>query len=241
MEEKIIRNVRYNNIKSLILFIILGLLPNFGFFYALVGEAGENTTLYLIIFGALAVLMDYLVIKILIVVINPLSSNVFKKYGSPKELAKILDEIESTKEYEDKRLIISKNYVMEKKDYESILAFDNVLAIHKEVHKTNGAIDGYSVIITDKYGFETKYSYGSSKKEQDKVDSLIMYIGSKCKNAEFGYTKQAQQHVRNNKVELIDKTKENYACPDCNEPIAYNEKFCKNCGCKLDWNNDKEN
>lgn len=186
--------------------------------------------------------MSWLFYKSLILVINPKKSDIFKKYGSIEKLENIMKEIESTIEYEDNQIIISKNYVADKKDFEKILAYKDILRVHKLVHKTNFAVDRYDVVITDKYNFEISYSY--PVKDEKKVDNLILLIGSKCDNAKLGYTKEAEEHIKNNKVELPDIqiqkkdkkiTEEAYACPDCKEKIEKGDKFCKNCGCKIDW------
>ena len=76
-----------------------------------------------------------------------------------------------------------------------------------------------------------------------------MLIGSKSNNAKLGYTKEAKEHIERNKEELpkdiikeeikkedtAEKNIEEYACPDCNNKIENGDKFCKNCGCKIDW------
>lgn len=189
--------------------------------------------------------MSWLFCKSLILVIDPKKSNIFKKYGSIEKLENIMKEIESTIEYEDNQIIISKNYVADKKDFEKILAYKDILRVHKLVHKTNFVVDRYDVVITDKYNFEISYSY--PVKDEKKVDSLILLIGSKCDNAKLGYTKESKEHIEMNKEELprndsveikeniVEKSIESYACPDCKEKIEKGDKFCKNCGCKIDW------
>lgn len=186
--------------------------------------------------------MVWLFCKSFILVIDPSKSNIFKKYGSVEKLEQIMEEIENTIEYEDKQIIVSKNYVADKKDFEKILAYKDILRVHKLVHKTNFVIDRYDVVITDKYNYEMSYSY--SVQDEKKVDSLILLIGSKCDNAKLGYTKEAKEHIEKNKEELPkdivkedvkEKNIEEYACPDCNNKIENGDKFCKNCGCKIDW------
>lgn len=183
-------------------------------------------------------MMIWLFFKSFILVINPEKSNLLKKYGSVEKLEKIMEEIENTIEYEDNQIIVSKDYVADKKDFEKILAYKDILRVHKLVHKTNFVVDRYDVVLTDKYNFELSYSY--PVKDEKKVDNLILLIGSKCNNAKLGYTKEAQKHIEKNKEDLLnyvleEKSKEEYACPDCKSQIAEGDKFCKNCGCKIDW------
>ena len=115
--------------------------------------------------------MIWLFCKSFILVINPAKSNLFKKYGSVEELEKIMEEIENTIEYEDNQIIVSKDYVADKKDFEKILAYKDILRVHKLVHKTNFVVDRYDVVLTDKYNFELSYSY--PVKDEKKVDNLI--------------------------------------------------------------------
>jgi len=240
MKHNITRNIRITNLKSAILCFILGFGPNLGFYFA-VTEDSSDRLIMLVVFGLLALLMDYLFIKCMILVINPYKSNIFNKYGSVERLEEIMDEIEETIEYEDKQIIVSKNYVADKKDFEKILAYKDILRVHKLVHKTNFVVDSYSVIITDKYNFEISYVY--PVKQEETVDKLIALIGSKCDNAKLGYTKEAAEYVRDN-IEVLPKANQikkdrkedtKYACPDCKSVIAYGDKFCKNCGCKINW------
>lgn len=240
---KVISNVRKNEIK-----IALGTsIPALIFTGILIGilSSGEDIgelIFPLLLVGVFAVLFDYILIKCIVVIIDPLKSDLFKKYGSPEEIAKILDEIDKTKEYEDKHLIISKNYISDKKDYSKIVACDDVLGVHKLVHKTNFVVDYFQIVITDKYGFEITYSY--PVKEEEKCDKLLSVIAYKCKNAKAGYTKQEQEHIKANKQELPNiikqKVEDEYICPDCNNKIIYGDKFCKECGCKLNWDEDYE-
>lgn len=153
----------------------------------------------------------------------------------------MLNEIEKTIVYEDKNIIISKNYISDPKDIGRIVKCSDVLGIHKLVHKTNYVIDYYKIIITDKYGRETGYTYKSNQEEI--CNEIISLLASKCKNAELGYNKDEWDHINNNRIPLNDISKEmnyEYKCPECKNNIDYGDKFCKNCSCKLDWNDDSE-
>lgn len=239
----VIKNVRKNNLKSAIGGTLLAVIPNgalIAVLYGMMSDGFDGEMLFIAIIVALFTIpLDIGLYRTWKVAINPYSSDLFKKYGSPDKLNKILKEIEQTKEYEDKHLVISKNYISDKKDYEKITACDDVLGIHKLVHKTNFVVDYYQIVITDKYGQESTYTYGV--KEEEKMHQLMTIIANKCKNAEVGYTSKEQQHIQNNKVKLNQSTEtddEEYECPDCGNIIYYGDKFCKECGCKMDWDED---
>ena len=246
MKDNIIKNIRKNNIMAFFVFLLIGGFCDVMFFMYLYNMEMDGSWFMLIFFGFMGVVLSYVCVKSLLVVIDPYKSDIFKKYGTSEELEKILQEIENTIEYQDDKIIVAQNYVADKNDYERILAYKDILRVHKLVHKTNFVIDGYSVVITDKYNQEVRYSY--SAKEEEKVNGLLVMIGSKCDNAKFGYTKEAEQYVKENKVELppepvqvskneVSNIKQvNYACPDCRNNIEVGDKFCKNCGCKIDWN-----
>lgn len=128
----------------------------------------------------------------------------FKKYGNPEKVASIYQEIESTTEYEDYTLVISRNYICHRSRAEILVACNDVLAVHKLVHKTNLIIDYYQIVITDKYGEEFRFTY--DKNEESLVNTLLIRIKGKCRNAETGYTQDELDHIRNNKVSLDSNT-----------------------------------
>lgn len=246
MKYNILSNIRKNNLKTSIYAFIFGAGPTAGCIYYLFND-GLEAWFPILLFGGIGGLMIWFFIKSFNLVISPEKSDIFKKYGSLEKLEEIMEEIENSIEFEDKQIIVSKNYVADKKDFEKITAYKDILRVHKTVHKTNFVVDGYYVTITDKYNHETSYPYRVG--EEATVDKLILLIGSKCENAKLGYTKEAEEHIKKNKQELpkdiikeevkkestVEKNKEEYACPDCNNKIEVGDKFCKNCGCKIDW------
>lgn len=245
MKNNILNNIVKNNLKICIYTFIIGAIPTYACIYYLLNSGFEKWFLVLL-FGAMGSVMIFIFFKSIIVVIDPTKSDIFKKYGGIEEVEKIMNEIENTIEYEDNQIIVAKNYVADKKDFEKIIAYKDVLRVHKLVNKRNFVDVSYSVVITDKYNLNLNYTY--PVKEEKKVNDLILLIGSKCNNAKIGYTKEVEEHIKKYKQKLPQndivkkETKENkeikmelYACPDCNEKIEIGDKFCKNCGCKIDW------
>ena len=243
MKKDIIKNIRNNNIKAFIPQCLSALVLDAMSIYALFTDSIEKTWFIFLILGGIGGLMTYFSIKTLILICDPYKSDIFKKYGSVNELEKILDDIENNIEYEDEKIVVSKEYVTDKNDFEKLLAYKDILRVHKLVHKTNFVVDRYDLVITDKYNQEISYSY--APKDEQKVDNLLLYIGSKCDNAKLGYTNEAQKHINDNKVELPKSPEQeakekyeinkSYVCPECKEKIEEGDRFCKNCGCKIDW------
>lgn len=239
--EEVIENIRKNSIKSLIGCLFFGIFINgivIMLLYFIITEGFDTVYFIGLLFVVLAYIIDKRIIELVELIINPLKSDIFKKYGSPEKIKKIIDEIENSKEYEDKNLVISKNYISDKKDYEKIVACKDVLGAHKLIHKTNYVVDYIQIVIIDKYGHQSTYQY--IPKEEEKCNKLLFLISQKCKNAEVGYTKREADNIKNNMKELpndkIEKEKNfEYKCPDCGNKLDKDSKFCKNCGCKIDW------
>ncbi|MGN0974154.1 MAG: hypothetical protein ACI4OT_05365 [Bacilli bacterium] len=245
MNYNVLERIRKNNLKNALLSLIYVLIFNIPlilFICALFTQSIESSMIFVvIIFGLFAIPIDISFYNIVKLVIFPEKSDIFKKYGSVEKIQGILNEINNTKIYEDKHLIISENYICDTEDLEKIVKCVDVLGVHKLVHKTNFVIDYYKIIITDKYGHETSYVYKSS--EEKLCNKLLSLIGSKCKNAELGYTKDEWDHINNNKIDLPEtdsNSSYDYKCPECNCFIDYGDKFCKNCSCKLDWDEEQD-
>ncbi|MBR5285800.1 MAG: hypothetical protein IKU30_02770 [Clostridia bacterium] len=205
---ELIKNIRKNYIIDVLKSIIPTILLNgvtIGMLYMAFYNEFEGSYLFLaLVCGLFSVTCLVMFIKSLILAINPFKSDVFKKYGTPEKVASIYREIENTTEYEDRTMIISHRYICHKSRAEILVACNDVLAVHKLVHKTNLIIDYYQIVITDKYGAEFHFTY--DKKEESLVDTLLIRIKGKCRNAEAGYTQDELDHIRANKVPLNNST-----------------------------------
>lgn len=238
--ENVLKNVRKNAIKGIILMTIFAIIPNIGFFVYLTDPEDNSLAWIFLIFAAL---LDWVIIKYLIIVINPTKDNVFKKYGSPKKVQAIIDDLNKNKIFEDKNIMMSKKYITDKKDFSDLVSFNDVLGIHKLHHKRNNVTDYYGVILTDKYGFEHSYTY--AVKNEKKCDELFLLIASLCPNAEVGYTKQQKQHIKENKEKLPDNyedenDEEVFACSNCGAICNIKDKFCSNCNEKFEDDDSNE-
>ena len=247
--EKVLKNIRNNNIKSAIglLFPTIALTGGFILIlYLMITEPDDFHIEYLLIlasFGLFGYFSDKAFIRAIQLIIDPMKDDVFKKYGSPKKVAKIIEEIENSKIYEDEHLIISQNYISDKKDYSKIVLCSDVLGVHKLVHKTNYVIDYYQIVITDKYNQTTTYQY--ERNEEEKVNELLIVIGSKCPNAELGYTRKEWEHIKENSValpdEIMDDNENNddfenemFKCDNCGALVKESDTKCPHCGEKFE-------
>lgn len=81
-----------------------------------------------------------------------------KKYGKIEDLENIIKEINNNIIYKDKKIIISRNYIAEIKNYKKIFHLDDVINVYQFVQNTNGFVCRELVII-DKSGKETRVVY----------------------------------------------------------------------------------
>lgn len=207
MNKSVLTRVRKTNFKKSILNLIYVLLLNFPLvllLYSMLTDDIEVSMVFLtIFFGIFAILADIVFYKTIKLVIYPEKSDIFKKYGNVDKIQKIIDEINTTKIYEDKNLIISENYICDRNDIEKIVKCSDILGIYKEIHKVNYIIDCYKIIIIDKYGQETSYAYKPS--DDQLCNQLLHLLSFKCKNAKLGYTQDVLNYVKNNKISLPKK------------------------------------
>ncbi len=215
MKEEVIKNIRTTNVKSLILCVLFSMIPNviaiswlFGaldsaFVSGIFQVLGEPSRFVLIVFALLAVFLDFVMIKLIYLIKNPLASKLFRRYGNIDEVAAIFDEIEATKTYEDKHIIMSENYIVHKKKYQQLVAFDDILSVYKHVQKVKKAVIFYSIVVVDKYNIRFGFEYPLD--QEDKVDELIEVIGMKSKNAKVGHTDEASEHIKSNAQKLPPK------------------------------------
>ena len=138
----------------------------------------ENDLFYKLCTFILAFCIDFLFIRSCILTIKPHKHTVFKKYGTVEKLTQILKEIEDNVEYEDKQIIISKNYIADKKNLGKIIEYKDIKDVYKEKRYYRGVHAAYWLTIKDIYYIETRYFY--MIKDEDIVNQLVKMIKSKC-------------------------------------------------------------
>ena len=209
----LVKSIRAQHIndflKGLLLTILAGSVA-FGMVYGSIGKKDAGVYICIAVAaGIYAIFALAVSIQKLILVINPLKSDVFKKYGPPENVDYIYREIHHTIEYEDDSVIISRNYICNKKSVGEVIACNDVLAICKKAHKRYFIVDYYQIVITDKYGEELCFRYKVNEKRL--VDNLVVKLKSKCRNAMVGNNQPVIDHIRRNKISLKEGTQSAYS------------------------------
>ena len=237
MVDNILKNVRKTyviaSIRPLILVIIT--LPISLVALCLCAHEGFHIGLLLpsLFCGAVAIFTICQLCKIVPIIIDPRKCSVFSKYGNEEQISRILWEISNTKEYESKHLVISRNYIYNPKEIVSLVACDDVLGVHKYIHKTNWIVDEIALDVTDKYGAIHRFDVES----EEKCNELLKYLMYKCRNAKFGYSNEQQEYIKQNVIPVqdvreIQMQRETFFCTNCGHRMRCTNKFCERCGTK---------
>lgn len=201
---KIISNIRKNNLKNTVKYFLLSLLLVIPLIITIIfiNKVGKDVTfqhwLLLIVFIVLLIFPLFKFFKYLCLAIKPENSKVFKKYGPPSNVEKIISNAKKNKIYEDYNFIISKDYIYDKGNYETLISCDNVLGAYKSVYTRSGVVLYYKIVITDKYyqSIIIKYSHDAD------IDAILKIISKICPNAKVGYSKETKDYIKENRVKL---------------------------------------
>ncbi len=195
-----------------------------------ISEIDYEYLIIAIIIGFIDIFVILAFIRSLSLAINPINADVFKKYGDPENINKIIKEIEQNKIYENEDMIISRKYIHNKRNLEKLIACDDILGAHKIVHKKNFVIDYYEIDIIDKYRQHSSFIFDTSKESE--VNNILLLLSQICQNAVIGYSNAELNNINNNAVELPTEIKRQRLpkCENCGASIPESAKECPNCG-----------
>lgn len=153
------------------------------------------TIIITLIFALLAIFFLYNTFKNFYYFIYPSKSDVYKEYPNLNE---ILTEINTSIEHEDQQIIISKRYMISKKDYRILILLNEILAFYIYAHKTNFVVDEYDIVAIDKYGIAHYFKYEPGQKEI--MNNTLFFLQHKCPNAKFGCSDETLKYISDNKI-----------------------------------------
>ncbi len=167
---------------------------------ALVGIGSEDIAV-VIFLGIVSFVGIGLIINGIMVLSNPTSGGPFKIYPNYLEMA---DEHFSQIMYEDKSIIISKNYISPKKNAMNITPLDEVFLIYIRKTTTYGIQSGKDIIFECARGQFIVPIYG---KKGIEVDQIFQNSGYACKNARIGYSSENLAYLKQVKMIWGQKNK----------------------------------
>lgn len=236
MRKEILKNFRHNQLIDLIKITPVVILFGVPFLLLLKKELDIFYLVLILFFGSVTFLLLYKLLKIAFIMIRPSNSNLFLRYGGLDNIERIISEINLTIEYEVNDVVVSKKYILDRRDYRKLTHLNDILNIYKVEQRTNGFTDYYYLVMTDKYGFDFRYKFYRS--EWMKLNFLYMHLKNNC-SAKFGFSEESKNYVKNNIIKIeknVEEINRKYYCPDCKDQIEKDDKFCRKCGCKMNWN-----
>lgn len=167
-------------------------------------------------------------------VFNIESLDIFKEVKSIKELTEIINMTYTNNIYEDKEVIISKDYLIPKSFFEGTTKISNIIWVYEYDH------DKYTMFgkqarlrVLNIYSFNTVTSIPYNVKEESKLRSAMYELKRINPNIITGYNSQNKEKY----TKIIEKGKiENTTieCKVCGKEIPYNENgTCEECHKKI--------
>ena len=129
---------------------------------------------------------------------NVAECRVFRKYGSPDELAQRISEGSLSRLLESNKALVTDSFIMKHKDYETYVPFQSVLLLYRKEHRTNGVLDGIYLVVHDAYGDSFDYPFKLGSKHEDEMQLAANAIAQSAPNCRLGYTKENLDYVNQN-------------------------------------------
>lgn len=117
------------------------------------------------------------------------NSKYVMKYPYLLELADSLD----NPVFENDFIIVSDKAIADKKNYRSIVALEDVLAVYEHITRTNGIVTQHTVQLCAIDGRDLQINVFARKR--DTKDDLVLTISNFCPNARVGYSPETWEYV----------------------------------------------
>ena len=142
------------------------------------------------------------VVKRLKVLVNVRSSRMFRKYGSPEEIASIIANGAESSLIVNKKVLLTESFIFSPSIPESYVPLDSVRLFYRKEHRTNGIQDGLYITVWDEFGDTYDYPFKMGSRHAVDFEDAMKELFVRCKNAQSGYSVEKIAAVKANKREL---------------------------------------
>lgn len=192
--DTIIRKVRGKNICNAIICVLGYLAVTALVIYLLHMTSTQHRYLYAIIGLLLCILfyagLTFWLKRTLSTLKDVSRARVFRKYGSPEQLAEIISAGAAHPLLESRHALIADTFIMKHNDYESYIPFSDVILCYRKEQRTNGVLTGIYLVVQDVYGEKIEYPFKMGKSHLGEMTDVMRHISEQAPNAAFGYTQQ---------------------------------------------------
>lgn len=179
-------------------------------FVAAIYSSGEMDTgtlvICLIIIGGLAVASLFGFRTFFTVARDPENAKLFRKFGSPEEIAAQIAAGVGSCLVDTKRVYVTDKFIMQKKSLESFMPYSHVVLAYKKEHSTNGIKDGVFLTVHDVYGDSIDYPFPLSRKKAEEMDRTAAVIGGAAPMCRFGYTGENLKYAKSVKRPIPERS-----------------------------------
>lgn len=133
--------------------------------------------------------------------LHPESADVFRKYGTPDAVAERLCQGGSEVFFDNGRLLVTEQYLLDREDPEMLLFYPNALTVYPD------GVQGKdeSLIVFDKWGQKLRFPFTNEQKQIVKIDILKDKVRKQSPNCRSGCHSADMEYVRQNQISLPSK------------------------------------
>lgn len=127
---------------------------------------------------------------------HPENADVFRKYGTPETVAEILRKGSSDVFFDNGRLVVTEQYMLDISDPETLLIFPNALTVYPD------GVQGKEeyLVVYDKWGKKLRYPFTNGKQQVMKSVILIDKVRKNAPGCRCGHRPEDMEYVRKNQI-----------------------------------------
>ncbi|MBR3679766.1 MAG: hypothetical protein IKL87_06140 [Oscillospiraceae bacterium] len=161
-----------------------------------------SAILMMLVGAALLIGGGALFIAKLVILKDVANCKVFRKYGSPDELAAEISEAAFNNLIDSKQVLVSDRFLLAVNNFESFMPYESVRLLYKKEHRTNGILDGIFLVAWDEYGDSFDYPFKVGKRNAAVFENACNEIANRCTNARFGYNAENLKYAKSLRKEI---------------------------------------
>lgn len=203
---KLVSKIRRANLWKLFVFGLLLLLGILIVAAAVAFVRNEHEYLKAILMLAVGVLLCWWsgteFGKRLKVLVNVRNSRMFRKYGSPEEIASIISNSAESSLIVNKKVLLTESFIFTPSNPESYVPFESVRLFYRKEHRTNGVQDGLYITVWDEFGDTYDYPFKMGTRHAVDFEDAMKELSVRCKNTMIGYSAANISTVKANKRDI---------------------------------------
>ncbi len=185
------KHVKYRTISLVCL--IVGILLTVFFFFASVG------------LGLFFAVVTVLVPLALFFYFNSKANHteelpIFKRYGTPDELAAMLRDGGNKVIYQANNFLMTETFILNPNDLESLIPLSDLQLVYIFRNSTNGIPTDQGMTVHDIYNYQVRFQFRLGKKGREEIAEIMRRMSLAAPWIVFGYSPQNVRAAAQNKI-----------------------------------------